>query len=104
MSFYEYTLINILAIGPLLCTLCLVINFAFKGDVYSETYEIAQKNRDRNFIVLRLKDDIYEDKAYLRTISDLENTGAIGSGNRLKIQFSDGLFGIRIIEKKELTK
>ena len=46
ISFYEYTLINILSIGPFLCTLCLIFNFIFSGNSYVENYTIVEKKRE----------------------------------------------------------
>jgi hypothetical protein len=76
----------------------------FSGAVYSETYEIVDKKREGSKVVLTLENNQYEEKYYLRTISDLENAGSIGSASQLQIQFSDGLFGIRMIEGKQLLK
>lgn len=104
MSFYEYTLINILSIGPFLCSLCLIVNFFFSGESYTESYAIANKEREGNQVVFSLENEQYKEKYYLRTIYDYEDAGPIGSPNQLEIQFSDGLFGIRIIEEKRLVK
>lgn len=103
MSFYEYTLINILSIGPFLCTLCLIFNFIFSGNSYVESYAIVEKKREGSNVVLTLEGNHYSDKEYLRTISDFESAGSIGGAKQLHIQFSDGLFGIRIIEEKRLN-
>lgn len=104
MSFYEYTLINILSIGPFLCTLCLILNFLFSSEVYTESYAIVDKERTGNQLVFSLENEQYKEKEYLRTIYDYEDAGPIGSAKQLEIQFSDGLFGIRIIEGKRLVK
>lgn len=104
MSFYEYTLINILSIGPFLCTLCLIVNFFFSGETYTESFAIVNKERVGNQVIFTLENEQYEGKEYLRTIYDYEDVGRIGSANQLQIQFSDGLFGIRIIEGKRLIE
>lgn len=104
MSFYEYTLINILSIGPFLCSLCLILNFLFSGSSYLETHPIVSKKREGSQVILTLENKQYKEEKYLRTISDFENAGSIGNAKQLQIQFSDGLFGIRIIEEKRLVK
>lgn len=104
MSFYEYTLINILSIGPFLCALCLILNFLFSGEVYVESYAIVNKERKGSQVLFSLENEEYKEKEYLRTINDYEDVGSIGNANQLNIQFSDGLFGIRIIEGKRLVE
>jgi hypothetical protein len=101
MSFYEYILFNLLGFTPLVLALFFLLNAGFRKAPYSETHKISSKVPQQNAVTYRLENDAYADKAYLRTINLTESMEVRGS-EYLTITFSDGLFGIRIIEKKEL--
>jgi hypothetical protein len=101
MSIYEYILLNFLAITPALLALMLSLNYNLRGDMYSETYRIASIERLERKTIYHLKDDQYQQAEYLRTIADNEEIERTNN-KYLSIYFSDGLFGIRVIEKKQL--
>jgi hypothetical protein len=101
MSFYEYILFNILSVGPALLSLMLILNFAAKSEPYVETYKIVSKERESHQWVYKLEEQAYQNKKYLRTVENNKNYKQRGK-DYLDIEFSDGLFGIRIIESKAL--
>ena len=103
MSFYEYILNNFLAIGPFLCALFLIVNFIFSGESYWESYNIINKKREGDYVILTLEESQYSNKKYLRKFSYFDYPILTNDFNKLHIQFSDGLFGIRIIEDRLLT-
>lgn len=72
-----------------------------RGEVYIESYPIIHTEVTSSKTVYTLKDNIYEDKKYLRSVYNNEDLEIRGSEN-LAIYFSEGLLGIRIIEKKRI--
>ncbi|MEQ8909024.1 MAG: hypothetical protein RIC95_07515 [Vicingaceae bacterium] len=101
MSFYEYIFFNLLAVGPILCAAFLFLNVTFNSPAYTETYKIVSSERSNGNTVYNLEDKQYQDKVYLRTVKYNSNYKK-GGNDYLKIRFSSGLFGIRIIESKSL--
>lgn len=101
MSFYEYIILNILSAGPILCAAFIFLNVTFSSPSYVETYKITSSYRKDGNSVYLLENNTYLDKEYLRTVKHNKNYKKGGS-EYLKIQFSDGLFGIRLIEAKSL--
>lgn len=101
MSLYEYILFNILGFTPLIISLIFLLNIGFSGAPYTETHKISSKVKQHSVVTYLLENDVYADKAYLRTIDHMEMVEIRGS-EYLTITFSKGLFGIRIIEKKTL--
>ena len=100
ISYYEYILFNILSASPFLILLAFSINMMFRGDTYIESYEILDIEVTPSKTIYTLENNAYEDKEYLRSINPNEDLEISGSKN-LAIYFSDGLLGIRIIEKKK---
>jgi len=98
MSYYEYVFINFLGLAPLLMLFCFGINLAFKGDSYTETYRIVNSISTNGNMTYILENNKYEDYEHVRSI-DLTKEVEIEGNTFLSIQFSDGLLGIRMIEK-----
>ena len=101
ISIYEYLILNLIAIAPLLCALIIFTNDTFKSDVYYESYKIEKSEWVKGKIIFYLENNQYDEKEYLRSIKDNEEFEKFGTEN-LAIFFSDGLWGIRIIEKKRV--
>ena len=103
MSFYEYILLNFLALGPLFCAAIILINGIFSGPTYQETYRIEQSIRENGNTVYLLEDNAYDEKTYLRTVNQNKNYKKHQKKwEYLTLEFSDGLFGIRLIKGKSL--
>lgn len=101
MSFYEYVIFNIISIAPGLLAVLFTINASFSSSPYVESYRIITMDHTEFKSVYTLENDAYKEKEYLRSINDKDEVEI--SGNEfLSIYFSDGLFGLRLIEKKEL--
>ncbi|MBL4709516.1 MAG: hypothetical protein JKY48_13860 [Flavobacteriales bacterium] len=101
MSFYEYILFNFLAFAPLAISALFFINEVGKGKEYVETYVVESFIHSEYNTIYTLKDKAYEEDEYLRSIGQYDNIEIKGN-SKLSIYFSDGLFGLRIIEKKVL--
>lgn len=101
MSMYEYIFFNVLGFSTLFAALLFVLNFSFKGTAYEETYKIVNIERLEKAYRFDLENDVYKEKEYLRTIGDRDPYERKGN-QYLSITFSDGLFGVRIIENKRL--
>lgn len=101
MSIYEYLIFNLITFGPFFLTLILSLNMFFTSPTYKETYRIIDKVPTARNTVYTLEENAYDDKEYLRSIGSKDIAETFGSEN-LSIYFSDGLFGIRIVEKKRL--
>jgi hypothetical protein len=101
MSFYEYVIFSCISVGPALLTLMLYLNIGFKSPSYTESYGIESVVHNSSQSVYTLTGNVYEDKEYLRSIGNKDEVVVEGSSN-FSIVFSDGLFGIRIIEQKRL--
>jgi len=101
LSYYEYLFFNFICLAPVFIVLTFSINEVFKGETYIESYEIVQRKVSRDKIILTLEDQSYQNKAYMRTINTKDNSEIRGNNN-YALYLSDGLLGIRIIEKKRL--
>tara|TARA_R110000868_G_scaffold39906_2_gene138503 strand:+ start:31 stop:579 length:549 start_codon:yes stop_codon:yes gene_type:complete len=101
LSFYEYLLFNILSFSPVLIMGTFILNTNFKGATYIESYKIENRERLEYQTIYTLEENAYQDKEYLRSIGEKEEVEIRGNEN-LAIYFSNGLFGIRIIEKKRV--
>lgn len=99
ISFYEYTIFNFISITPMLLALIFSLNIIFTGNTYVETYSIVKREPSKYQYVYTLADNQYEDKKYLRTIYS-NNYPNITGFSKYSIYFQDGMFGIRVIEKK----
>lgn len=73
----------------------------FASDVYIESYKVIDIEVDRGKSYYILENEQYEDEEYLRTINHADISDVRGSDS-LKIYFSDGLFGLREVRKKEV--
>ena len=101
MSFYEYLLFNFLSFAVLAIALLFYTNNKFAGPTYVETYEIINFDQNEYETVYILKDNQYENKKYIRSVKQGDEV-IIEGNSKLSIYFSDGLFGLRKIEKKLL--
>jgi len=101
MSIYEYLIFNLLAFAPALLSVMLLLNNIIIMNSYKETYHIVSQKRISGYTIYELQDNAYQEKEYLRRINDLDLVSMHGS-EKLTIHFSEGLFGIRYIDKKEL--
>lgn len=101
ISYYEYLLFNFLSFSPLIIAGIFILNTTFKGNTYIESYQIEHRERLEYKTIFTLEKNTYQDKEYLRSIGEKEEIEIRGENN-LAIYFSDGLLGIRIIEKKRV--
>lgn len=100
VSIYEYIILNIITVAPVLCSLLLILNIAFAGNPYHENYRIISSYMEGTQVFYELENNKYNDKPYLRTISKNETVDFSGTRN-LELTFKDGLFGIRKIVSKK---
>ena len=101
MSYYEYIIFNILAFTPITISAIFFLNNTMKGDMYLETYKVVRHEQDEFKTVYFLENDAYKEKEYLRSFTQYDEVEVMGS-DELSFYFSDGLLGIRVIEKKVL--
>lgn len=101
MSIYEYIIFNIITIAPIFCSSFFVLNNVFASDTYVESYKVINIKVDHGNSFYILENEQYKEKEYLRTINNSDVSDVKGSDS-LKIYFSDGLFGLREIRKKEV--
>lgn len=101
MSFYEYSIFNVIAISPMLTASFLLLNTIFSSDPYVETYAINSAYNESAQVYYRLENQAYEDEPFIRTIGKYDDVEVMGSDS-LSIYFSDGLFGMRNILGKRL--
>lgn len=101
ISMYEYIIFNVISLAPLFCASFFILNNTFASEPYSETYKVIdlEVKRGNSYYILANKQ--YEEKEYIRCINPSDEFIVNGSDS-LKITFTDGLFGIRIIDQKEL--
>lgn len=100
MSIYEYIILNVITVAPVLSSLMLIINILFAGDSYKEHYSITSSYMDGTQVYYTLENNAYADKPYLRTINKNELAEFKGTNN-IELTFKDGLFGIRKIVSKK---
>ena len=101
MSIYEYLIFNILTFASSTFALFLILNSAITLDRIQETYGIEHIERIDGYTIYTLEDNAYKDKEYLRRINDIDLVTVEGE-NKLTIHFRKGIFGIRLVERKEL--
>lgn len=99
MSVYEYIILNLITVAPLLCSLFLITNILFAGDPYKEEYRIISSYIEGTQVYYILEDEVYTEKPYLRTINKNESAEFLGT-NHIELTFRDGLFGIRKVVTK----
>lgn len=102
MSYYEYVLFNIMAFAPGLIALTFFLNGLYFYKTYEETYKIKSFQHTEVETIYVLKDNQYEDKEYLRTISQKDEVVITGH-NFYNIKFANGFLGIRVILEKSLN-
>ncbi len=102
ISIYEYLIFNFISFSPLLLGCIFFLNTIFKSAEYSETYRIMDTEVSELNILYTLEGNAYKGRKFLRSISDKDEVEIKGKKN-LTIYFSDGLFGIRVVERKELN-
>jgi len=101
MSIYEYLIFNILTFASSTFALFLILNASVTIEEAVESYKIEHVRRVDGYTIYTLENNAYEEKKYLRKINDIDLVTVNGE-NYLKIHFKKGLFGIRIVERKEL--
>jgi len=101
MSFYEYIIYNIITIAPGVLAILFTLNASFSSPTYTEKYKIITTEHTEFKTTYTLENNTYKDKEYLRSINDKDEV-EISGHEFLSIHFSDGLFGIRLVIKKEL--
>ena len=99
MSFYEYIIFNIISFAPTSIVLLFILNLNLNGAPYIETYQIESFEPFERKYIFHLKNGQYEDEEYLRTIHD-KNFQYLNGTSHYSIKFSDGYFGLRVIENK----
>ncbi|MDA9782959.1 hypothetical protein N9B55_00955 [Vicingaceae bacterium] len=99
MSFYEYVIFNIISFAPTSIVLLFILNLALNSSPYIETYTISSFEPFDDKYIFHLVDEQYEDDEYLRTIYG-DNFPKIEGTSEYSIKFSDGYFGLRVIEDK----
>lgn len=101
LSYYEYLFFNFLCFAPFFIVITFQLNEIFKGNTYIESYQIIERKVGENQTIFTLQDQAYEEKEYMRTIKNDDNLEISGS-DYYALYLSDGLLGIRIIEKKKI--
>src|SRR5690554_711985 len=104
LSYYLYTIFNIIFSGPLLLLFIFILNISFTSKPYIEEHKIIRMEASpaKNHTMIILENNQYEDKSYLRKVSKDDNIGFLSRAKKLKIEFSDGLFGICIIKERKV--
>lgn len=102
MSKVEALLFNIMAVGPIICSVLLWLNFLIRMGVSEETLNITSANitSAQNFdnidVIFTLENSAYEEYQEFRTLplekGDLQKAKA----KKLKIKTADGLLGYKI--------
>lgn len=100
ISIYEYIILNIITVAPVLCSIVLFLNAVFAGDPYTEQYKITSTYIEGTQVYYVLENDTYLDKPYLRTINKNEEADFQGT-DYIELTFKDGLFGIRKVVSKK---
>lgn len=101
MSFYEYTIGNILSLSPLLCGLILLLNFHFSSEVVTEVHKIKNLSKQNNTILLQLENDAYEEESFVRSFDEAEFSANFSSDS-LELHLANGLFGYKVLKKRKL--
>ena len=99
ISFYEYVIFNIISFAPTSIVLLFILNLTFNSSPYIETYQISDFEPFDEKYIFNLADGQYQEDEYLRTIYDY-NFPNIQGTTEYSIKFSDGYFGLRVIEEK----
>ncbi|MFT6946702.1 MAG: hypothetical protein ACJARP_001121 [Vicingaceae bacterium] len=99
MSFYEYVIFNIISFAPSGIVILFILNLTFKSSPYTETYPISSFEPFKRKYVFHLDEEQYEDEEYLRVIYDQDFPNIKGT-SEYSIKFSNGYFGLRVIEEK----
>ena len=99
MSFYEYVIFNIISFAPTSIVLLFILNLTLHSSPYIETYKIVDFEPFDDKYIFHLEDGQYLDDEYLRTIYD-DNFPKIEGTSQYSIKFTDGYFGLRVIEEK----
>ncbi len=101
MSYYEYIFLNFLGFSPIMLLFALGINYSFKSDAYLETYRIINFSSSKGSMIYILEDNKYDEYENVRTIKLSEDIEIDGNAF-MAISFSDGVLGIRMIEKQKV--
>lgn len=101
MSYYEYVLFNFLSFPLVMIAFAFLLNNNIRGKSYIETYAVTNFRYDSQSrsMIYELEDQTYDEKEHLRTIQSIDFHKIKGQ-TEFSLYFSDGLFGIRLIENK----
>lgn len=99
MSFYEYIIFNVISFAPTSIVILFILNMTIHASPYIETYAVDHFDPYERKYIFHLADGKYAEEEYLRTIYD-HNFPNIKGVESYSIKFSDGYFGLRLIEEK----
>ncbi|MFT4756829.1 MAG: hypothetical protein ACI91R_001479, partial [Vicingaceae bacterium] len=85
--------------APSSIVILFILNLTFKNSPYIETYPISSFEPFKRKYEFHLEEGQYEDEDYLRVIYDKDFPNIKGT-SEYSIKFSDGYFGLRVIEEK----
>lgn len=98
MERLEWFLFNLLAVGPIGTSLLLWANFLFHGEPMVSEHGVQDVEVGRTVITYTFSDGYLEDHKFARSVyRDWYATG----GDRVRITEADGLFGVRVVLRKE---
>lgn len=102
LSKIEAVLFNVLAVGPVICSVLLWLNFLIRTGESEQTFNIVSskitsaENFDNIDVVFTLENNAYEEYPEFRTVplekGDLQKAKA----QKLKIKMADGLLGYKV--------
>ncbi len=98
MERLEWFLFNLLAVGPLLTSLLLWLNFLGHGPVTTTEHGVAEVEASGTTLYYRFTDDFLADHPFARaTYRDWYPI----VGDRVRVDLADGLFGVPVVVRKE---
>jgi len=98
MERLEWFLFNLLAVGPLLTSLLLWLNFTGHGPVTTTEHGVAEVEASGTTLYYRFTDDFLADHPFARaTYRDWYPI----VGDRMRVSTADGLFGVPVVVLKE---
>ena len=99
MSFYEYALINIMGLAPVITALLLLLNFHLASNLSVGTYKIVARKDTGKSVILVLENDAWAEHEFVRTIDDFSNyRKPATSADTLSIAIAEGLFGYKVLK------
>lgn len=105
MSYYEFSLMNILGIAPCLTSLMLLLNFHISTNEHIERYKITRREVSNQEMILHLESNALNKQEFLRTIDDEEMLQYPDTySDTLSITFAEGLFGYEVVKNREFQQ